>query len=60
MIERARAVFIAVYHARECADLDAVKEEDLFPEVAQSLRELIRKGRDKGMTYEFQQYVTDQ
>ncbi len=53
MVERARQVFLSVYHARECGGLEAVKDDELFPDVAQSLRERISDWQNKGITVEF-------
>jgi predicted lipid-binding transport protein (Tim44 family) len=39
MLERARQIFMSVYLARESGDLKKIPAEDLFPEVARSLKE---------------------
>ena len=43
MQERARAIFLRVYLARESRDLAQVPTADLFPEVAENLRDQIRQ-----------------
>ena len=53
MLERVRKVFLGVYLAREEGDPARVPAEDLFPEVAESLREQIRKWMDDGITAEY-------
>jgi predicted lipid-binding transport protein (Tim44 family) len=53
MLERARQVFLKVYLARETGDLDQVPAADLFPEVAESLREQIRQWQADSITAEY-------
>jgi hypothetical protein len=53
MLERARSIFMSVYHARECGDAAAVSDEELFPEVAESLRQQIQSQRAGAMSFEF-------
>ena len=51
MIERARQVFLSVYLARESGDPSQVPEADLFPDVAQNLRQQIRQRQPDGVCY---------
>lgn len=53
MLQRARDVFMNVYAAREAGDANAVCGNDLFPDIAQSLREEINGHAAQGMTIEF-------
>lgn len=53
MLERARQVFLGVYLAREAGSPDQVPVADLFPEVAESLREQIRAWQASGVTVEY-------
>lgn len=53
MLERARQVFLSVYLARESGDPAQVPEGDLFPEMAQNLRQHIRQGQSDGFKVEY-------
>ncbi len=53
MVERARQVFLAVYLAREAGDPAKVPVEDLFPEVAESLRNQLRDWQRDGVAVEY-------
>jgi predicted lipid-binding transport protein (Tim44 family) len=53
MLERARQVFLSVYLARESVDPAQVPEPDLFPEVAQNLRQQIRQWQSDGLKVEY-------
>ena len=53
MLERARQVFLSVYLARESGDAEQVPESDLFPEVAQNLRQQIQQWRSDGLKVEY-------
>jgi len=53
MIERARQVFLSVYLARESGDPSQVPEADLFPDVAQNLRQQIRQWQPDGVRVEY-------
>ena len=53
MIERARQVFLSVYLARESDDPSQVPEADLFPDVAQNLRQQIRQRQPDGVRVEY-------
>ena len=53
MIERARQVFLSVYLARESGDPSQVPEADLFPDVAQNLRQQIRQRQPDGVRVEY-------
>ena len=53
MLERARQVFLSVYLARESGDPAQVPEADLFPEVAQNLRQQIRQWQSDGLKVEY-------
>jgi predicted lipid-binding transport protein (Tim44 family) len=51
--ERVRQVFLDVMMAQEAGTLSAVKVEELYPNVAEKLREEIRQRQEKGVTQEF-------
>jgi predicted lipid-binding transport protein (Tim44 family) len=53
MIERARQVFLNIYLARESGDPAQLPEPDLFPEVAQNLRQQIREWQSDGLKVEY-------
>jgi predicted lipid-binding transport protein (Tim44 family) len=53
MVERARQVYLGVMLAREAGDPSAVKDEDLFPELAASLREQIAAWKARGLSQEY-------
>jgi len=53
MLERARQVFLTVYLARESGDPAQVPEADLFPDVAQNLRQQIRQWLSDGVRVEY-------
>ncbi|MCY2927060.1 MAG: TIM44-like domain-containing protein [Planctomycetota bacterium] len=53
MLERAREVFTKVYLAQEAGDPAGVPAADVFPEVAQSLREVLTKRRADGVSVEY-------
>ncbi|HEX9909867.1 MAG TPA: TIM44-like domain-containing protein, partial [Desulfatiglandales bacterium] len=53
MLERVRQVFLNVYLARESGDPAQVPEADLFPEVAQNLRQQIQQWQSDGMRVEY-------
>jgi predicted lipid-binding transport protein (Tim44 family) len=53
MIERARQVFLNIYLARESGDPAQVPDPDLFPEVAQNLRQQIREWQSDGLKVEY-------
>ena len=53
MLERARQVFLGVYLARESGDPAQVPEADLFPEVAQNLRQQIQQWQSDGVRVEY-------
>jgi predicted lipid-binding transport protein (Tim44 family) len=51
--ERARQVFLDVLRAREAGDLTAVKDEDLYPNVAAAVLEVIDQDRQEGVATEY-------
>ena len=53
MLERARQVFLNVYLARESGDPAQVPEADLFPDVAQNLRQQIQQWQSDGLRVEY-------
>jgi len=53
MLERARQLFLSVYLARESVDPAQVPEADLFPEVAQNLRQQIQQWQSDGLKVEY-------
>ena len=53
MLQRARDVFMSVYAAREANDPAAACDNDLFPDIAKSLREEIARCAAQGVTVEF-------
>ena len=53
MIERARQVFMSVYLARESGDLGQVPAPDLFPAVAENLRNQIKRWQSDGVKIEY-------
>lgn len=53
MKERARQVFVDVYRAQENGDPAEVPGEDLFPAVAENLREQLRNRQVAGTSFEF-------
>ena len=53
MLERVRQVFLSVYLARESGDPAQVPESDLFPEVAQNLRQQIQQWQSDGLKVEY-------
>ena len=53
MLERARHVFLSVYLARESGDPAQVPEADLFPQVAQNLRQQIGQWHSDGLKVEY-------
>ena len=53
MLDRARQVFLSVYLARESGDPAQAPEMDLFPEVAQNLRQQIRQWQSEGVRVEY-------
>ena len=53
MLERAREMFLSVYLARESGDPGRVPVEDLFPQIAESLRAQIRQWQDQGLKVEY-------
>ena len=53
MLDRARQVFLSVYLARESGDPAQVPEADLFPAVAQNLRQQIRQWQSDGFKVEY-------
>jgi predicted lipid-binding transport protein (Tim44 family) len=53
MLEWARQVFLSVYLARESGDPGRVPVEDLFPQIAESLRAQIRQWREQGLKVEY-------
>lgn len=53
MKERARQVFTDVYRAQETGDPEAAKSDDLFPAVAQHLRDEMKTRREKGIAIEY-------
>jgi hypothetical protein len=53
MVERGRKVFIQVCLARETGDPEAAPVKDLFPDVAASLQDELRKRKAEGRSMEF-------
>lgn len=53
MLERARQVFMSVYLARESGDLSQVPAPDLFPAVAENLRNQIKRWQSDGVKIEY-------
>jgi predicted lipid-binding transport protein (Tim44 family) len=53
MQERARQVFLSVYLTREAGDPEQVPAADLFPQVAESLRQQIQQWQKDGITEEY-------
>jgi predicted lipid-binding transport protein (Tim44 family) len=53
MLERARQVFLNVYLARESGELAQVPGADLFPQVAQNLRQQIEQWHSEGLKVEY-------
>jgi predicted lipid-binding transport protein (Tim44 family)/3-dehydroquinate synthase class II len=53
MLERARQVFLSVYLARESGDPARVPVEDLFPEIAESLRLQLLQWKAQGLNVEY-------
>ena len=53
MTDRARQIFADVLLAQEAGDPAAVNADELFPELAESLREEIRTRRGAGLTLEY-------
>ncbi len=52
MLQRAREVFMALYLARESGDPARLPEGDLFPDLAQNLREQMEQWRNQGLSLE--------
>ena len=53
MLERARQVFMSVYLARESGDLNQVPASDLFPAVAENLRNQVKRWQSEGVKIEY-------
>jgi len=53
MLQRARNVFMSVHAAREANDPAAARDNDLFPDIAKSLRAEIAGRAAQGVTVEF-------
>jgi predicted lipid-binding transport protein (Tim44 family) len=53
MLERARQVFLNVFLARESGDPAKLPVEDLFPEVAASLKEQLEQWQKDGLLVEY-------
>jgi predicted lipid-binding transport protein (Tim44 family) len=53
MLERARQVFMSVYLSRESGDLNQVQASDLFPAVAENLRNQIKRWQSEGVKIEY-------
>jgi predicted lipid-binding transport protein (Tim44 family) len=53
MLERARQVFLRVYLAQEAGDPSQAPEADLFPDVADHLRQEIRQRQMEGLSVEY-------
>jgi predicted lipid-binding transport protein (Tim44 family)/3-dehydroquinate synthase class II len=53
MLERARQVFMGVYLARESGDLNQVPALDLFPAVAENVRNQIKRWQSEGIRVEY-------
>jgi predicted lipid-binding transport protein (Tim44 family) len=53
MLERARQVFMNVYLAKESGEASQVPVDVLFPEVAENLREQIRRWKADGLAVEY-------
>ena len=53
MQERAREVFLRIYLAREAGDPEQTPTADLFPEVAEHLRDQIRQWQMDGIRVEY-------
>ncbi|MBN2143000.1 MAG: Hint domain-containing protein [Candidatus Aureabacteria bacterium] len=56
MLARARNIFINVYMAREAGNLSDEIALQLFPDLAESLREEIKKGKEMKRTVEFRNF----
>jgi len=52
LLERAREVFMVLYLARESGDPAKLPEGDLFPDLAQNLREQMEQWRAQGLSLE--------
>ncbi len=53
MLERARQIFMSVYLAREAGDPQQIPAGDLFPDVAQSLKEQMQQWETEGLRIEY-------
>ncbi len=53
MLERARQTFMDVYLARESGDPEKIPSSDLFPDVAESLRNQLNRWRTDGIRVEY-------
>ncbi len=53
MLKRARQVFLSVYLARESGDPAALLPADLFPNIAENLRQQLAQWRMEGRTVEY-------
>jgi predicted lipid-binding transport protein (Tim44 family) len=53
MLDRARQVFTKVMSAREAGDPSAIRDDDLFPDVAIDLRTQIARQLEKGLSVEY-------
>jgi predicted lipid-binding transport protein (Tim44 family) len=53
MKNRAREVFAHVMLAQEAGDLNAVRSDELFPDIATHLQQVIRQRHDQGLEMEF-------
>jgi predicted lipid-binding transport protein (Tim44 family) len=53
MLERARQVFMGVYLVRESGDLNQVPALDLFPDVAENVRNQIKRWQSEGVKVEY-------
>ncbi len=53
MLEKARQVFMSVYLARESGDLNQVPASDVFPAVAENLRNQIKRLQSDGVKVEY-------
>ncbi len=56
MLERARAIFTKVHMARESANPETVPNEDLFPSVAQELKQDLQTDQQQGLSVEFRNF----
>jgi predicted lipid-binding transport protein (Tim44 family) len=53
MLERARQIFMSVYLAREAGDPQQIPAGDIFPDVAQSLKEQMQQWETEGLRIEY-------